>query len=106
MKSKIAKKLQPELRDQEASSATRDRRFWTTRIEPGAPTVLGENIISGTMVMQNHGPGTIVVNTNFLDPVELLPGRVRVMTIHGKVDVATIDQKSALLEFEFMHRLK
>jgi hypothetical protein len=106
MKTKTAKKLQSELRDQEASSATRDRRFWTTRIEPGAPTVLGENMFFGTMVMQNHGPGTIVVDTSYRDPVELLPGRVRVMTTHGKVDVATIDQKSALLEFEFMHRPK
>jgi hypothetical protein len=106
MKSKTAKKLQPELRDQEAPSATRDRRFWTTRIEPGAPTVLGENIFFGTMVMQNHGPGTIVVNTGSRDPVELLPGRVRVMTTREKVDVATIDKKSALLEFEFMLRPK
>ena len=94
------------LADQEAPSATRDRKFWTMRIEPGASTVLGQNIGPGTMVMQNHGPGTIVVDTGSSDRVKLLPGWVRVMTTHNKIDVAIIDEKSALIEFEFMHRLK
>jgi hypothetical protein len=84
--------------------------FWTMRIEPGAPTVLGKEIWPGTMVMKNHGPGTIVVDPGNVygsrQHVELLPGWVRVMMTNNKVEVATIDENSALLEFEYMPKIR
>jgi hypothetical protein len=109
MKSKTTKKSQRELPGQEAPSATRDQKFWTMRIEPGAPTVIAERIAPRTMmiVIQNHGPGKVVINTGYRDEVgEILPGRVRLMSINDKIHVETIDEKSALLEFEFMPTLK
>ena len=43
-----------------------DRKFWTVRIEPGEPQVLGgKHLPAGVMVMDNRGPGAIHVNTNY-----------------------------------------
>ena len=101
-------KMQSKLPIQEATSEIPSGNFWTMRIEPGAPTVLGREIWPGTMVIKNHGPGTIVVDTDYGESarVELLPGQVRVTAIHNKVEVATIDENSALLEFEYMPKIR
>jgi|PersoiStandDraft_1058852.scaffolds.fasta_scaffold26059_2 hypothetical protein len=107
MKYKI--KVKNKLPVQEAKTEIPSGKFWTMRIEPGAPTVLGGGISPGTMVMKNHGPGTIVVDAGYdyddSQHVELLPGLVRVITTHNKVEVATIDENSALLEFEYMPKI-
>ena len=76
-------------------------------IEPGAPTIIGENIVPGAMVVKNHGPGTIVVDTGYsYENVKLLPGRVRVIRTYMKVEAMTIDENSALLEFEYMPKFR
>ena len=55
------------------------------------------------MVVKNHGPGTIVVDTGYsFENAKLLPGRVRVIRTYMKVEAKTIDESSALLEFEYM----
>jgi hypothetical protein len=83
--------------------------FWTMHIEPGKPTVLGQDLWPATMVVINHGPGTIVADTGYrfgeTQNVKLLPGQVRVMATHNKVEVVTIDE-SALLEFEYLPKLR
>jgi hypothetical protein len=105
MKTKVTKKVRTESPDREATLV--DRKFWTTLIPPGAPIVLGKNLYLGTMVMQNHGPGSIMVDTGYVDDdVKLQPGQVRVMSTRQKIQVATTDGKPALLEFEFMLALK
>ena len=59
------------------------------------------------MVMKNHGPGTIVVNTGYdYDNVKLLPGRVQVIATYNKVKAMTLDENSALLEFEYMPKIR
>jgi hypothetical protein len=90
---------------QEATPEIPSGRFWMTRIEPGVPTVLGKDIWPGSMIVKNHGPGTIVVESGYdfgERHIELLPGALRVIATYKKVDVATIDENSALLEFEYM----
>jgi hypothetical protein len=108
MKKKV--KVHSKLPIHEATPETPSGKFWTMRIEPGAPTILGKEIWPGTMVMKNHGPGTIVVDTGYgyceNQHVKLLPGQVRVIATHEKVDVATIDENSALLEFEFNPKIR
>jgi hypothetical protein len=105
MKTKVTKKVRTEIPDREATLV--DRKFWTTLIPPDAPIVLGKNLYLGTMVMQNHGPGSIMVDTGYVDDdVKLQPGQVRVMSTRQKIQVATTDGKPALLEFEFMLALK
>jgi hypothetical protein len=91
----------------EATSEIPSGKFWTMRIEPGAPTVLGEKILPGIMVVKNHGPGTIVVDTGYdYENVKLLPGWVRVIMTDNKVEAKTIDENSALLEFEYMPKIR
>src|SRR5471030_11242 len=103
-------KVQTKLPIYEATPEIPSENFWTMRIEPGAPTVLGKDIWPGTMVIKNHGPGTIVVDTGYgfgeSQHVKLLPGLVRVVATHNKVDIATIDENSALLEFEYMPKIR
>ena len=101
-------KAQKKLPVQEVTPETPSGNFWTMRIEPGAPAVLGQNIWAGTMVMKNYGPGAIVVDSGygFGNPhVELLPGCVRVIATDNNVEVATIDN-SALLEFEYLPKVR
>lgn len=102
-KPKIQSKLSTNEKNQEIPSG----KFWTTRIGSGAPTVLGENIVPGTMVVKNHGPGTIVVDTGYsYENVQLLPGRVRVIRTNMKVEAMALDENSALLEFEYMPKFR
>ena len=61
----------------------------------------------GTMVVKNHGPGTIVVDTGYdYDNVKLLPGQVRVIATYKKVEAMTLDEDSAVLEFEYMPKIR
>ena len=98
---------QSKLPIQEATSETPSGNFWTTRIEPGAPTVLGQNMVPGAMVVKNHGPGTIVVDTGYsYENVQLLPGWARVIGTNYKVEAKALDESSALLEFEYLPKFR
>ena len=101
MISKIAEKSRTEVPDQKIPLPTPNRKFWTMRVEPGKPTILGDNLGPGMMVVQNHGPGTIHFQRGYGDPVKLRPGRVRIIATHNKIEVVSSDKKAALLEFEF-----
>ncbi|MGB9043021.1 MAG: hypothetical protein WCC81_11195 [Pseudolabrys sp.] len=104
----MQKKVKKKLTVQEAKPEIPSGNFWTMRIEPKARIVLGKDIWPGIMVMKNHGPGAIVVDTgyDFGDShIELSPGLVRLIPIYKKVDVATIDD-SALLEFEYVPKIR
>jgi hypothetical protein len=105
MKSKMMKKAQTEIPDQEAALV--DRRFWTVRIMPGGPVVLGEHLHPGTIVMKNHGPGSIMVYTDYASiDVVLHSGEVRLLPTRRKIQVATTEGKPALVEFEYMLAVK
>jgi hypothetical protein len=68
--------------------------------------VTGENIGPGTIVMKNFGPGTLIVDTGWNDRVELVPDRVRVITTRNTIQVASIDENSALFVFEFIPHIR
>jgi hypothetical protein len=107
MKMKNKTKLQSKFPIHEATHEAPSGKFWTMRIEPGEPAVIGEKICQGIMVMKNHGPGTIVVDTGHgYENVKLLPGRVQVIATYNKVEVMTIDASSALLEFEYVPKFR
>ena len=100
-------KLQSKLSTHEATQKTPSGKFWTIRIESGVPTIIGEQIWPAIMVMKNHGPGTIVVDTGrSYENVKLLPGRVQVIATHNNVEAMTIDENSALREFEFIPKAR
>jgi hypothetical protein len=99
------KKAQIEIPDREA--ALIDRRFWTVRIEPGTVTDLAKYITAGTMIMKNHGPDPVMVDTGYAaDDVRLRPGQVQIMATRNQIRVATTGALPALVEFEFIPGLK
>jgi hypothetical protein len=105
-KAKTTKEVLCELAKGEAVASV-DLKFWTVLIQPGGPVVLGEHLYLGTMVMKNHGPGSLMVYTNYAPmDVTLHAGDVRVMPTRHKIQVATASGKPALLEFEYMHAVK
>lgn len=104
-KNKVQAKGKTKLATHDAALVTSSpgRSFWTVRVEPGGPLVLGKNLYPGTVIMKNHGPGAIMVDTGYVnDEPRLQPDQVRVMATRDKIQIATTDGKSALLEFEFM----
>ncbi len=105
-KTKTKKEVLCELADREAVASV-DPKFWTVLIQPGGPVVLGDHLYLGTIVMKNHGPGSLMVYTNYASmDVTLHAGDVRVMPTRHKIQVATASGKPALLEFEYMHAVK
>jgi hypothetical protein len=100
-KSKISKKSKSEQPHREASSTTRERRFWAMRVEPMERIAIAENITTCLMVIQNHGPGKIGVHA-YGDQVELMPGKMRVIRAIDHIHVESKDENSALIELEFM----
>lgn len=104
MKTKITTKVQPKIPTQETELV--DHRFRTVRVQPGVVTVLGSYIGSGTMVMKNYGPGPIGINYGRPEGIELEPGATRIIHVYQHVEVFTTDEKSALVEFEYIPGLK
>jgi hypothetical protein len=98
------KKAQIEIPDREAALV--DSRFRTVRVQPGPPTVLGSYIVSGTMVLKNHGPGTIMIKNGRREDIVVEPGAPRIIYVYQHVEVFTTDEKSALVEFEYIPGLK
>jgi hypothetical protein len=103
-KTKEKKKAQIEIPDREAALV--DRKFWTVRVQPDTLTVLGSNIVSGTMVLKNYGSGTIRINNGTRETIELELGVPRIISVYHQVELFTTDEKSALVEFEFLPGLK
>jgi len=102
---KSSKKMQTQIPDREATLV--DRKFWTVRIEPGEPKVLGKHLPAGVLVMHNRGPGAIHVNTGYTSVDAILaPGGTDLMVVRDNIGLAILDQKPAVLEFEFMLVLK
>jgi hypothetical protein len=100
-------KVKSKLPIHEATPETPSGKFWTMCIESGVPAVIGENIWQGIMIMKNHGPGTIIVDTGrAYENVKLLPGRVQVIATYNMVEAMTIDERPALLEFEYMPKMR
>jgi len=61
------------------------------------------NIFPGTLILQNQGPGTIIVDNGYLEDIKLQPGQVRVIKIRNKIQFGLIDGTSpAVLLFEFI----
>jgi hypothetical protein len=105
-KSKISKKSKNERPHQKAPSTTRERKFWTMRVEPMERIMISKYLDRCLMVIQNHGPGKISVDNGNLDRVELMPGKLLVTAAGGQIDVESKDENSALIECEFTPTVK
>ena len=104
-----ARKTTPKIAAPEAAWDTPSRggHFWTINVPPGPPTVLGKGLYRLTMVLQNHGPGSIWVNTGYVDDnVRLGPDQTRVIAIRDQIQIVTTDGNFALCDFEIKHAMK
>ena len=63
---------------------------------------IAENISPCLMVVKNHGPGEVKIETGYGDPMELLSSQLRLVRTFGRICVEGRDKNSALLEVEFM----
>lgn len=82
-----------------------NRKFWTVSLKPCEPKVLGKHLPAGVMIMHNHGPGGIHVETGYTNVDAILaPGDTDVIVVRDHIGLAIIGDftKPATLEFEFM----
>jgi hypothetical protein len=82
-------------------SPTCARNFWVLRLEPMERLLLGSNLCPGVMIMRNHGPGEIAVDTYGTPNLTFPPGSVRLVRTYEYVELESIDDKWAAIEFEF-----
>ncbi len=108
LKAKSKNKPKAKLAAPEAAWDTPSRgHFWTINVPPGPPTVLGKGLYRLTMVLQNHGPGSIWINTGYVDDnVRLEPDQIRVIAIRDQIRIVTTDGNFALCDFEIKHAMK
>jgi hypothetical protein len=80
-----------------------NHRFWTVGVPASEPEVSGEYITSGPMVLQNYGPGKILINNGRQNEgLELKSGETRIIDVYQHVSVCTTGEKSALVVFEYI----
>jgi hypothetical protein len=65
--------------------------------------MIAENAPLSQMVLQNQGPGTIEARCENRT-VLLLPGKLSLMLVHGKISIASAEE--ANVEMDFMPRHK
>ena len=54
------------------------------------------------MVIKNLGPGIVGVYAGYGDQKDLAPGKLRVTPAYAKITVESMEEKSALLEMQFL----
>jgi hypothetical protein len=64
--------------------------------------VVGDNIAMSQMVIKNPGPGVVGVYAGYGDHKDLAPGKIRVTTAYAKITVECKEEKSALVEMQFL----
>ena len=72
------------------------------RVEANERITIAEYVSPCLMVVQNHGPGEVKIETGYGGPVELLTGQLRLVRTLNKICVEGRDKNSELFEVEFM----
>jgi hypothetical protein len=54
------------------------------------------------LVIKNLGPGVVGVYAGYGDHKDLAPGKLRVTTAYSKVTIESKEEKSALVEMQFL----
>jgi hypothetical protein len=76
------------------------------RVEANERIMIAENVSPCLMVVKNHGPGEVKIEPGYGDPVELLPGQLRLVRTFERICIEGRDKNSALIEVEFMPTAK
>ena len=88
------------------ATARTARKFRTMRVEANERITIAEEAPPCLMVVKNHGPGKVKIETKYRNPVELLSGQLRLVQTFEHICIEAMDKNSALLEVEFMPTAK
>jgi hypothetical protein len=75
---------------------------WTQRIEPKRVAFISENLMPVHFVIKNHGPGPVFLVAEQGKHMDLGPDAVHATYACGIIRVENRDEKSVLIEFEFV----
>ena len=77
------------------------RNFFVMRLQPGERVTVGEELPKGVMAIQSHGPGGILIDLGFRQ-INVPPDHVRIVPTWDRIALASVDEKPAVVELEFM----
>ena len=80
-------------------------KHWTISVEPGETAYVADNV-SLVAVIQNHGPGIIAVPMRNDALRKIVPGGLYAMPIVGAFFVENVASASALVQIEFLPKVK
>lgn len=75
---------------------------WSFCVAPKKRYVLAESLDPGVLILENQGPGKLIVETKYCEPIQLAPGGVRILRVIDAVFVDCVDELSSCVEFEFI----
>jgi len=78
-------------------------KFWTLRVEAGDTAYIADNIAL-YVVIKNDGPGMIGLPARFGGRMKLIAGGLWATYVAGELTVENLDNKSALVQLEFVPR--
>jgi hypothetical protein len=96
------KKAQSKLPARDAALESPSGKFWTVWIGPMEIIPVADNMAPCQVVIKNHGPAIVGVCTGFHQEWNLMPGHFRLMSASSRLTVESREDKSALLEMEFL----
>jgi hypothetical protein len=97
-----ARKTKPKLATRSAALEGPAGRFWTQWIEPKGAALLSETLGPCYFVIKNHGPDGITLVAGQGDLMDLPAGKVRATYAHGTIRAENKNEKSVLIEFDFL----
>jgi hypothetical protein len=81
-------------------------RKWRLSLSPKETVIVAEDAPLLTMVIQNVGLAVFEVTVEDSEPVLLMPGKLSMMTVYGKVTIENWDDNPGIAEFEILPRTK
>jgi hypothetical protein len=85
----------------EIPGTARRGNFLAMRLQPGEHVTIGEMLPKGVMAVQSHGPGGIQIDLGYCQ-INLPPDHLRLVSTSDRISLASVDEKPAIIELEFM----
>jgi hypothetical protein len=79
-------------------------RKWRLSLSPKETVIVAEDAPLLKMVIQNVGLAVFEVTVEDCEPVLLMPGKLSMMTVYGKVTIENWDDNPGIAEFEILPR--
>jgi len=89
-----------------SADVLRPVKHWAVWVKKGETQMIGRNIWSSQVVIQNRGPGHVAIDTGAVAVDPLSPGGVLVAFIYEHLKVTSTSKKPAQVEFEIAPIMK